>query len=195
MIVTEEDATIYKFALWIGNSDVINVKEEYGCVDISDWFFDNPPRQCAAGPPVHSRATVQSFEHGLMIWVEEVDSILILLDDHVCRRFATPLELESGASMDNRVGGVPPGYFEPEGDFGLIWRGEVTRPPYRQTLGWAIEPAIEFETTYQPGITTPSHFVDGYIRLPDGKIIHFYRQMYLTRSWDEWPPSYDNTEE
>lgn len=117
------------------------------CPDrFAEWFFDDSPGICPRESPVSSYAAAQRFEHGLMIWVQEVDEYFVLLDHHrnASRRVADapgltetsrlrslrivqgPLVLKPGASPDNRVGDSPPtGYFEPLSGFGLVWRGEV----------------------------------------------------------------------
>jgi hypothetical protein len=53
------------------------------------------------------------------------DEFIVFFDDNTSRIFYPPLKLKPGASVDNRVGGAPAGYFEPVSGFGLIWRSEV----------------------------------------------------------------------
>ncbi len=92
--------------------------------------------------------------------------------------------------MDNRVGDVPAGYFEPVSGFGLIWRGEVKgSEDVREHLGWALEPEFGFEATYQRGIETTWHWVDRYISGPEGMIIYFFRQAYIGPHFPPLHPS------
>jgi hypothetical protein len=191
VVTTANNATVYEFALEIRGSEPgwIDRTSEYVCVDVSDWFVQNPPYMCAAAPPIYSRAVAQRFEHGIMIWVEDVDHYLAFFDFdgeriNTFSSFFGPMELKAGASVDNRLGGVPPDYFEPVGAFGLIWRGEVEEGgSLRSTLGWALEPQFEFETVYQRGIETIWTYCERVVRDPDGRFIHFWCQAHIGWFW------------
>jgi hypothetical protein len=191
VVTTAKDATVYEFALEVRDSGPgwIDRRSEYVCVDVSDWVVQNPPYMCAAAPPIYSRAVAQRFEHGVMIWVEDVNHYIAFFDSGDDRAatftsFFGPLELKPGTSVDNRVGDVPPGYFEPVGDFGLIWRGEVEEgESLRSILGWALEPRFEFETVYQRGIETIWHYCERVVRDPDGRFRYFWRQAHIGGGW------------
>jgi hypothetical protein len=187
VVLVEPDATIYHFQLEANNGEYADFRDVYGCIDVSDWFFENPPDRCAAAPPVHTYAAAQRFEHGLMVWLEASDEFIVFYDDNFLSIFYPPLKLKPGASVDNRVGDAPDGYFEPVSGFGLIWRGEVERSEnIRATLGWALEPEFGFETTYQSGILSNWHFLDRYMRDPEGRIIYFSSQAYVGSRWRYW---------
>lgn len=155
-----------------------------------DWFFGNPNERCPT-PPVSSFATAQQFEHGQMIWIKKLDKFYIFYDSGLQAwptnlDIAGPLTLKPNAAIDNRVGETPPpGYTEPGGNFGLIWRGEVEWPEdVRERLGWAKEPEISFETIYQYGV---NHFDvnPDYLRDPEGKILNLYYLMHFGNYWKE----------
>ena len=187
VVVVEPDATIYHLQLKVSNGEYAAFHDVYGCIDVSDWFFENPPDSCAAAPPVHSYAAAQRFEHGLMVWLEASDEFMVFFDDNTFRIFYPPLDLKPGASADNRVGGAPAGYFEPVSGFGLIWRGEVEYSEnMRSILGWALEPEFGFETTYQSGILTNWHYLDRYMRDPEGRIIYLSTSAYIGSWWRYW---------
>lgn len=185
VLETAPQATIYEMTLTVSNEAFEGVAQEYVCVDVSDLFFQDPHGRCGAAPPVASYAAAQPFEGGLMIWVEQSDAFLVFLDDHTFWRFTAPLAFKPGASEENRVGGAPQGLFEPVSGFGLLWRGEVDgAEDLRAQLGWALAPEFGFQTVTQRGIETTWHFLDRYLRAPDGRVIYYFRQVYLGPRWD-----------
>ncbi|MFW5941673.1 MAG: hypothetical protein ACOCXI_07720 [Chloroflexota bacterium] len=190
-IVADQDATIYMFRLTVDNSVAGYTEDIYLCINISNLFFEDPPQKCGASPPIYSYAAAQRFERGLMIWLETTDEFFIFWDDANDQTYdpftvvSGPLQLKPGASVDNRVGDVPDGYYEPVSGFGLLWRGEVAgREALRESLGWALQPEFGFETVYQHGITSAWHYFDRYIRDPDGRVRYLWGQTYLGTHWN-----------
>ncbi|HXV99916.1 MAG TPA: hypothetical protein VEC93_15975, partial [Anaerolineae bacterium] len=168
-----------------------------------DWFFGNPTELCPSAP-ITSFATAQRFEHGQMIWIEKLDKFYIFYDSGLQASptnldIVGPLTLKPNASVDNHSGETPPpGYWEPVGNFGLIWRGEVEYPEdVRDRLGRVIDPEISFETVYQCDVN--SYFLGcppNYLRDPEGKILNLYYVMHFGIYWREqfnWE-TYSNTE-
>ncbi|HXV99366.1 MAG TPA: hypothetical protein VEC93_13165, partial [Anaerolineae bacterium] len=91
------------------------------------------------------------------------------------------------ASVDNRSEETPPpGYLEPVGNFGLIWRGEVEYlEDVRDRLGWATDPEISFETVYQCGIGDTCNGFSLYMQDPDGKILNLFYVWHFGTYWEE----------
>jgi hypothetical protein len=163
-----------------------------GLACAQEWFFNNPTERCPT-PSVTSFATAQRFEHGQMIWIQKLDKFYIFYDSGL-QAWPTnldivwPLTLKPNASLDNQVRETPPpGYIEPAGNFGLIWRGEAEGTEgVRQRLGWAKEPKIGFRTIYQCGVGSDNcAYYPGYLRDPEGKILNLYYLMHFGLYWEE----------
>jgi hypothetical protein len=170
------------------------------CPDrFSDWYFDNPPGICPEDSPLTSYAAAQHFEHGMMIWVEALDTYYVFLnhDENVTERdegwstltslriIEGPLELKPGASPDNRAEERPPdGLVEPVSGFGLVWRGEVTgTEDLRPVMGWAVEPEFGFDTTFQCEMSCDTYW-DCYLQGPEREIFHLYWLMHFGYFWE-----------
>ena len=166
---------------------------------VPGWFFAEAPRICPGEPPLASSAAAQRFEHGLMIWIEALDTYYVLYD-----RFFTPagrpspsatlrslqivdgpLDLAPGASPDSRVDETPPdGRFEPISGFGLVWRGEVVGTEgIRARLGLAEEQEHGFATVYQCEMNCGSYW-DCYLQGPNGQILHLYWLAHAGHFWE-----------
>ena len=160
-----------------------------------NWFFSARPTGCPASPPVESWAAYERFERGFMIWVSNTDTFYVFhnINDQGALRLTTvrgPLQFLPGANPNNRVGGAPAGLHEPISGFGLLWRGEIESVPnLRSQLGWAVEPEVGFQTTYQcegyPGTNYASPTC--YIRGRDGAVYQIYYVQYFGYYWRGWP--------
>jgi hypothetical protein len=139
---------------------------------------------CGLDSPATGPATVQLFEHGMMlrlpgesqkiyvltIWpgtpASDTGGYFTAVDDTW-----KPGEIESDPYI------VPPeGMYQPVKGFGKAWRGENgdwnTRTRFSITaLGWATAPEETFTTTRQLGRTTQ----DYYFRDPLGRLVRLYR--------------------
>lgn len=147
------------------------------CNELYAWFFANPPARCPSAAPLTSAAAAQTFEHGFMLWVAATDTFYIFYQDpQTVEQLMGPLQLEPGATVDNRVGETPPaGYVEPVSGFGLIWRDEVVGlTGVRQRLGWATAPEFEFNTTHQCEAVAHPHLWNCYLHGPAAQVLHFY---------------------
>ena len=148
------------------------------------WFFANAPASvCPAAAPAVTSGAAQQFEFGWMVWTGSPDTFYVLYGMPQGQNIGRvtlvqgPVSLAPGASVDNRVGGAPPGRFEPVSGFGLLWRGEIVgAPPLRSVLEWATAPEFSFQVTrqceaYPNGYPTPTC----YVRLPSGQIarVHY----------------------
>lgn len=129
------------------------------------WFFQPEPDSCPAGQPTASAAAEQPFENGVMIWLEETDSIVVFHDDGRWQRFEdswTEGEPESDPAI------IPPeGRFQPIRGFGKLWR---QRPDIREALGWAVGVELGFESTVQDQALAPDRPPLIYLRTYNGQI-------------------------
>ena len=104
------------------------------------WFFSNPPPECPATPPQSTPIQAQPFERGLLLWVQNSDSIYALYADGGYPRWDSwanawfPGQPETDPNLV-----PPPGYYQPVRGFGLAWRTGYVSPSEvaRDRLGWA----------------------------------------------------------
>jgi len=91
-----------------------------------------------------ARASFVPFEHGVMIWLEDVDQIYVLITG------ATPEQSNYSAYRDTWQEGMPEtdpnitapdGLFQPTRSFGQAWR---TYPGVKDALGWATAESKDF---------------------------------------------------
>ncbi|MCS7286468.1 MAG: NBR1-Ig-like domain-containing protein [Anaerolineae bacterium] len=143
------------------------------------YFFPTDRRECPNYPPRTTWAAEQPFEHGFMIWLQEVpcgdqmrSEIIVFRNDGrywVYRDTFMEGEPESDPTIV-----PPPGLYQPIRGFGKLWR---TEPFVREALGWATAPEQGFYTLYQ------EHFVyvlgggKLFLRRLDGKVV-------LLKAWD-----------
>ena len=199
--VVDEQAMSYTgFALWahVDEETALETVELHPqCRDLRQWFFADPPLRCPEGEARTSYAASQHFERGLMIWVEDTDEFYVLYDEpdeqgfQVVRR-TVGLQLEPGASEDNRIGEEPPpSLYEPISGFGLVWRGEVEWPyeeDVRERLGWATVPESGYDTAYQCSTPTYPRMWNCFLLGPGGEVIHLHPDSTagVRILWEEW---------
>lgn len=116
--------------------------------------------------PVVSRASQQQFENGFMLWIEALDEIWAVADDGRIWRFNDTYETNADPVSDPSIK-PPSGRLQPEYGFGKVWRDQW---PVRQTLGWATEHPVNFETVNQTTtyFRAPEHL--SWWRLADGSL-------------------------
>lgn len=132
-----------------------------------DWFFSPAPDICAQNAAVISPGAEQHFEHGLMLWVEAEDRIYVLYDQdqYTSRWEIFTDEWEEGDPVEDPSLTPPPGLYQPQRGFGLVWReGSLVR----DRLGWALAPETGYETATQR--TSYARYNDIYIRAQDGNV-------------------------
>ncbi len=133
------------------------------------WFFAAAPDICPAAAPLVSAAAEQPFEHGLMIWVEAEDTVYVLVAAPGSvpnwRRYND--EWQEGDAPDDPALLPPPGYYQPQRGFGLVWREETG---VRQQLGWATAPEVGFTTIVQR--TSYPKYNHTYIQAAGGGVWH-----------------------
>lgn len=130
------------------------------------WFFSPAPEICGT-QPVFSRGAEQHFEHGVMIWIEALDKIVILYDEPSPQwggRWGMVDDEWAEGLPEYDPALVPPaGFYQPVRGFGLVWRSGV-----RERLGWAIDQETGFDTAFQ--MTTLYKYNSTYIRALDGNV-------------------------
>jgi hypothetical protein len=156
-----------------------------------DYFFAPPSSwgssRCPLKPAAFPWAAEQIFEHGRMMWLQEIPAesdgwgraqgpmIYVLYNYYINGESAggqfqkfddtwTPNEPESDPSI------VPPeGVCQPIRGFGKVWRDN---PEVRERLGWALAPEQGYDGAYQVDWRDPYHVVGSrYILTADGFII------------------------
>lgn len=133
------------------------------------WFFDGAPDICPAAAPLPSSAAEQSFEHGVMIWVEAEEAIYVLADAPGYlpnwQRYAD--EWQEGDAPEDPALPPPVSFYQPQRGFGLVWREETG---VREQLGWATAPEVGFTTTVQR--TSYARYNHTYIQAAGGGVWH-----------------------
>jgi hypothetical protein len=130
-----------------------SVMVEWACE--YDYFFAPAPAACPRYSASETWAAEQPFEHGRMIWLEEVQGadyvlqrfILVLYDDGTYAYFEDAW-VEGMPESDPAI--VPPaGLLQPIRGFGKVWRENTS---VRDGLGWATAGEQGFTTTWQEQI-------------------------------------------
>ena len=165
--IAETERNWTQFILYAGDNDGlegISVTITLTCPDT--WFFSPAPDICPAAPAVFSGGAEQPFEHGTMIWVGELDQIYVLFDDDVFspKWSVYTDEWEEGETLCD-AGTPPPGYYQPERGFGLVW---CEQPGVADRLGWAVSPESSYDTAVQ--FTSYPKYNYSYIRALDGNV-------------------------
>lgn len=156
-----------RFMLFAGDdeqTEAVMVTITLSCPDT--WFFSPAPEICPAGPAVFSTGAEQSFEHGTMIWVGDLDRIYVLFDDDIFSPKWTVYtdEWDEGEPLCD-PGTPPDGLYQPERGFGLVW---CEQPGVRDRLGWAVNQESGYDTAVQS--TSDPKYSDTYIRALDGNV-------------------------
>ena len=115
-----------------------------------EYFFDPAPDSCPAALPAISAAAEQPFEGGVLIWLEETDSVIVFYAGGRWQRFDDTWTADQPESDPALV--PPAGRFQPIRGFGKVWR---ERPEVRELLGWALGVELGFESTIQDQATLP----------------------------------------
>jgi uncharacterized protein YkwD len=111
------------------------------------WFFVPAPDVCAQDAALLSTAAEQPFEQGIMFWVEESALIYVLFADEQQPQWQVFVdEWQEGDPIDDPGLDPPPGLYQPQRGFGLVWREQAQ---VRERLGWALSPETGYETAVQ----------------------------------------------
>jgi len=156
-----------------------------------EYFFAPPTNwtsnRCPLKPATFPQAAEQIFEHGRMIWLQEIPSendgwgkaqgptIYVLYNYYVNGestggQFQTFDDTWTSDEQESDPSIVPPeGLYQPIRGFGKVWRNN---PEVRERLGWALATERGFDGAYQVDWRDPYHVVGNrYIRTADGLII------------------------
>ncbi len=138
------------------------------------WFFTTDDRPCPAFEASTTWAAEEPFEHGWMIWLQEVRTestiyqkvILVFYNDGHFEKY-TDTFLE-GTDPESDPSIVPPaGLYQPVRGFGKLWR---TNQTVRNQLGWATAPEQGFNTQWQMQMAE-SIGIPFFVRRLDGRIV------------------------
>lgn len=151
-----------------------------------DYFFTTDIARCPAGEASASWAAEQPFEHGRMIWLEDVGVlarvILVLYDDG---QFAMFDDTWTEGDPESDPAFVPPaGLLQPIRGFGKLWRENAG---VRDKLGWATAGEQGFDTVFQTQIAE-SIGATAFLRALDGKIIRVSGWDVGTGTWQYETP-------
>jgi hypothetical protein len=146
------------------------------------WFFAPAPDICAQDAVITGAGAEQHFEHGTMIWVGAEDRIYVLFEDdmYTTKWSAYTDEWDEGDPVDDPDIHPPPGFYQPQRGFGLVWRDQ---PLVRDRLGWAVDTEMGYETAVQR--TSYGRYNDIYIRALDGNI---WRLLPESSGWEKIIP-------
>ncbi|MCB8959145.1 MAG: hypothetical protein H6651_02445 [Ardenticatenales bacterium] len=176
---TERNATNFMLTATnaAGNHTNVTLAVTLRCT--GEWFIANPPDICPYNPPLASQAAEQPFENGFMLWIAELDQIVVLFADGLSPHYAifTDEWNEGDPEIDPTLE-PPPGLYQPVRGFGLVWRegyGDV-----RSRLGWATQPEQAYSTLYQQ--TSYWKYNETYIRALNGGVWYLKAE----RSGWEW---------
>lgn len=130
------------------------------------WFFAPEPNICPTAP-LYSAAAEQHFEHGVMLWIEEQDHIIVLYSDNqYSPKYSVYQDEWDESQPDSDPSLQPPeGFDQPHRGFGLVWRSHTE---VRDRLGWAMVEEMGFDTIIQQ--TTRYKYNATYIRALDGNV-------------------------
>ncbi len=102
------------------------------------WFFGNSqPASCPLNPPLVSPGSMRQFQGGYMIWVGMQDAIYALYLSATPPRWQVFNDTfqEGMPETDSNFDNAPPGTWQPQRGFGLVWRSQ---PGVKDRLGWAL---------------------------------------------------------
>ena len=143
-----------------------------------EYFFDPAPGSCPAGLPIISAAAEQPFEGGVLIWLEEIDSVLVFYDHGRWLRFDDTWSEDQPQSDPSLV--PPTGRFQPIRGFGKIWREQ---PDVREALGWAMGVELGFESTFQDQAAIPDLSDVTYLRTYNGQVFALIKRGVDEGDW------------
>jgi hypothetical protein len=131
------------------------------------WFFEPQPEGCPASPPLVSTEAQQTFQRGLMIWVQAQSRIYVMFNDGQKPTWADyPDEFKDGQAERDPALVPPQGLLQPIRGFGLVWR---TREQVRERLGWATTAEVAFDGALQGDASVQGGVM--YLRARDGNVI------------------------
>ena len=163
-----DDREVVQFLLTIGDDNAHLEQSLAVPVKCSEqWFFEPQPEGCAPGEATVTTQVEQTFERGLMIWVQAQNRIYVLFNDGLRPAWTYyPDEFRDGQPQDDPSISPPPGLSQPIRGFGLVWR---SHPPVRARLGWATASEAPFDGALQGDATVEGGVM--YLRARNGNIL------------------------
>jgi hypothetical protein len=147
--VREDDKDAVQFQLVIG--DEANFVEQSVTIAIECAVNCTGEPITFGGSAVSSGAAQQTFERGVMIWVQAETRIYVLFEDGEAPAWATYTdEFRDGQPESDPAISPPDGLLQPVRGFGLIWRGQAK---VRERLGWATAPEVGYTAQLQTNAT------------------------------------------
>jgi len=146
------------------------------------WFFSPAPGSCPQEAAQVSPSAEQQFEGGVMIWVGEEDRIYVLFDDTEWTDgwAAFSDDWQEGDPVNDPSIVPPPGFYQPQRGFGLVWREE---PTIRDRLGWALAPEVGRNTAVQR--TSYYKYNHTYLKALDNNVWHLFPER---SDWEKLVP-------
>lgn len=147
------------------------------------WFFTPAPDVCPQEAALLSPSAEQQFEHGVMIWVGAEDRIYVLFDDTIYTDGWEAFEdtWQDGDPVDDPAIVPPPGFYQPQRGFGLVWRDAFM---VRERLGWALAPEIGGNTAVQR--TSYYKYNHTYLKALDNNVWHLLPER---SDWEKLVPT------
>lgn len=149
-------------------------------------FFEPGSPDCPPGTSVSSVAAQQTFERGLMIWVQTEARIYVFFDDGKRPAWAIYAdEFKDGMPETDAALSPPPGLLQPIRGFGLVWRSNTE---VRDRLGWAVNSEAGFTTEMQGDATVEGGVA--YIKTADNDVLKLDAQ---GTGWSRFTPQVNAT--
>lgn len=147
------------------------------------WFFAPAPDVCPQEAALLSASAEQRFEHGVMIWVGAEDRTYVLFDDTLYTDVWNVYEdmWQDGDPVDDPSIVPPPGLYQPQRGFGLVWREQ---PLVRDRLGWAVAPEAGGGTAVQR--TSYYKYNHIYLKALDNNVWHLLPER---SDWEKLVPT------
>ena len=148
------------------------------------WFFGPAPDVCPQEAALLSASAEQQFEHGVMIWVGAEDRIYVLFDDTMYTDGWNVYEdnWQEGDPIDDPSIVPPPGFYQPQRGFGLVWREQLQ---VRARLGWALAPEMGGSTAVQR--TSYYKYNHTYLKALDNNVWHLLPER---SDWEKLIPDF-----
>jgi len=166
-----------------------SVTAEWACE--YEYFFAPAPAACPRYEASDTWAAEQPFEHGRMIWLDEVHVkdftfqglILVLYDDGTYEYYEDAWT-EDMPESDPAI--VPPtGLLQPIRGFGKVWRDNTG---VRDGLGWAIDTEQGFTATWQELTAESLGQGKAFVRVLNGQVAQINSWDVRTGAWEFLAP-------
>jgi hypothetical protein len=155
------------FVLSIGE-DVENQRLTIPLSCPDQWFFIPVPDDCPTGPPEETRMIEERFERGRMVYIAATNAVYVLFNDGFEPAWIA-FENRYDPAVHSEIEESflpPPGFSQPIGILGFVWRRDLIR----NRLGLALDPEVKYDGSYQTALT-PSGADSLYLSSADGTVL------------------------